>query len=142
MDGSRSGIVLKSIGGAIGSTLAVFRLISKEISKEYCYQYFKIKEKEILSKNTGSAIPHANKNYIYGMEMVIPEKKVIEKFTIKSERFSQMITNLHEQNKNLKEARDLLTMLLQEMLQELKLCMENMSYFVIVRVVFLMIQFY
>ena len=65
MDGSRSGKVFRSIDGAIGSTLAVLRLKDERLSREFLYQYLKYREKEIISKNTGSAIPHANKSYIF-----------------------------------------------------------------------------
>jgi type I restriction enzyme S subunit len=108
MDGSRSGIVLKSIGGAIGSTLAVMRITDEQIGKQFCYQFFKLKESEIISKNTGAAIPHANKSYILNMEINVPNEKMMKEFEHIVGRQSFQIQNLHNQNVKLKEARDLL----------------------------------
>lgn len=108
MDGSRSGVVLKSIGGAIGSTLSVFRILNDKISNEYCYQFFKRNQNEIISKNTGAAIPHANKSYIHTMEIRIPNTEVLRNYNSIVKPINENIKNLHTQNQNLKEARDLL----------------------------------
>ncbi|TDN80364.1 type I restriction enzyme S subunit [Salegentibacter sp. 24] len=108
MDGSRSGIVLKSIGGAIGSTLAVLRITDERMGKQFCYQYFKLNENDIISKNTGAAIPHANKSYILNMEIVVPDEKIIKDFEHIVNKQSFLIQNLNNQIDKLKKARDLL----------------------------------
>lgn len=108
MDGSRSGMVFKSLEGAIGSTLAVFRIKNGVFGINYCFNYFKYKEVEIISKNTGSAIPHANKSYIYGMDMPIPSDKISSEFETISGKIYQQIEILSSQNQKLKEARDIL----------------------------------
>lgn len=108
MDGSRSGLVFKSLEGAIGSTLAVFRIKNVVFGINYCFNYFKFREVEIISKNTGSAIPHANKSYIYGMDIPIPSDKISTEFETITSKIYQQIEILSSQNQKLKEARDIL----------------------------------
>ncbi len=108
MDGSRSGLVFKSLEGAIGSTLAVFRIKNAVFGINYCFNYFKFREVEIISKNTGSAIPHANKSYIYGMEMPIPTDRISSEFETITSKIYNQIEILSSQNQKLKEARDIL----------------------------------
>lgn len=108
MDGSRSGLVFRSLEGAIGSTLAVFRIKNYDFGLDYCFNYFKYRETEIISKNTGSAIPHANKSYIYGMEIPIPSDKISSEFEAITNKIYKQIDILSSQNQNLKEARDIL----------------------------------
>lgn len=108
MDGSRSGYVFRSLDGAIGSTLAVFRLTDTKVGRNYCFYYFKIRENEIRSKNTGAAIPHANKSYIYGMNFPVPDEKLMSHFEKTTSMFYNQVEVLHSQNKILKEARDIL----------------------------------
>jgi type I restriction enzyme S subunit len=108
MDGSRSGLVFKSLDGAIGSTLAVFRIKNNDFGINYCFNYFKFRESEIISKNTGSAIPHANKSYIYGMDIAIPSNKINSEFEKITSRIYNQIEVLQTKNQKLKEARDIL----------------------------------
>lgn len=108
MDGSRSGNIYRSIGGAIGSTLSSFKIISSSISNEYLYYFIKYRENEIKQNNTGSAIPHANKSYINSMNILIPSKFTLDKFTNIIENIHNQIDNIHNQNEKLKESRDIL----------------------------------
>lgn len=109
MDGSRSGNIYRSIGGAIGSTLSLFKIVSSNISNEYLYYFIKYRENEIKQNNTGSAIPHANKSYINSMDILIANKIVLNKFTNIVKTIHDQIDNLYIQNEKLKEARDILT---------------------------------
>lgn len=108
MDGSRSGNIYRSIGGAIGSTLSSFKIVKNNISNEYLYYFIKYRENKIKQNNTGSAIPHANKNYINSMEITIPDEKILDKFTNIILNIHNQIDNLYDQNEKLKEARDIL----------------------------------
>lgn len=108
MDGSRSGLVFKSLEGAIGSTLAVFRIKTSDLGNNYCFNYFKFREAEIISKNTGSAIPHANKSYIIGMEIPIPTPSLKNEFELITSKIYKQIELIFTQNQKLKEARDIL----------------------------------
>ncbi len=108
MDGSRSGNIYRSIGGAIGSTLSLFKLINNSISNEYLYYFIKYRENEIKQNNTGSAIPHANKNYINSMSIIIPPENILVKFTNIISNIHNQIDNIYNQNEKLKEARDIL----------------------------------
>ncbi len=108
MDGSRSGCIFRGVKGAIGSTLAVFKIMNDEINLPYAYQYFKSKENEIRSKNTGAAIPHANKSYIIDMDILIPDPKTIQGFNAVISPMNSLIENLFDANKILRDGRDIL----------------------------------
>ena len=108
MDGSRSGNIYRSTGGAIGSTLSLFKIVKNNICNEYLYYFIKYRQNEIKQNNTGSAIPHANKNYINSMEIIIPNEVILYKFTNIILNIHDKIDNLYDQNEKLKEARDIL----------------------------------
>lgn len=108
MDGSRSGTIYKSLYGAIGSTMAIIRIIKNVLDNEYIYYFLKLNQTHIKQNNTGSAIPHANKEFIKDMEIIIPEKSIIKKFSCYARNISKQISLLKIQNNRLKEARDIL----------------------------------
>ncbi len=108
MDGSRSGVVIRSLDGAIGSTLGVLRLKKSDVGKGYCYLFFKDKQSEIRSKNTGSAIPHANKSYILSMNINIPFETISNLFEKTVGDMFEEVELLYQQNDMLKKARDIL----------------------------------
>lgn len=101
MDGSRSGLTLKAnVDGIVGSTLSVIKV--EEHLKNYVYEYLKAMYQEIIFNNTGSAIPHANKDYINRMMLFIPDNEnLIREFNEKYEVISHSIKNLVDQNINL-----------------------------------------
>ncbi|NUO00209.1 MAG: restriction endonuclease subunit S [Saprospiraceae bacterium] len=108
MDGSRSGIVFRAIDGLLGSTVGLFRVKNEKVGPSYSFHFFKYRETEIRSKNTGAAIPHANKSYIMDMDFNIPAKEIVEHFENVVGNFHKQIETLHKQNQRLKEGRDLL----------------------------------
>lgn len=76
MDGSRSGLVFRSNqSGVLGSTLSAIKL--NDFLQNYIYEYLKLTSGEIISNNTGSAIPHANKEYINRMLLIVPNNKLL-----------------------------------------------------------------
>lgn len=108
MDGSRSGTIYKSIYGAIGSTMSIIRISNDKLNDEYLYYYLKSNETHIKQNNTGSAIPHANKEFIKDMDILIPEKSTMRQFNDYTRKISKQISILKTQNNKLKEARDIL----------------------------------
>ena len=66
MDGASSGKVYIGHQGIVGSTLAK---ISTNINPYYLYIFLKNNFKNISEHNTGSAIPHTNKDIIYNLKI-------------------------------------------------------------------------
>ena len=101
MDGSRSGLTLRAnVAGIVGSTLSVIRV--QEHLKNFVFEYLKAMSQEIIFNNTGSAIPHANKDYIKRMIMYVPcSDNVIDSFNQKYTALYDCIENLTGQNDNL-----------------------------------------
>ncbi|WP_313559002.1 restriction endonuclease subunit S [Ruminiclostridium cellobioparum] len=106
MDGASSGKVIIGEDGAVGSTLAKI-----ETSCEYklfLYMVLANAEKEIMDNNTGSAIPHANKDFINMLKLIIPDSTLLKNFnSIVQPLFIEMRT-LRYKNANLRKTRDLL----------------------------------
>lgn len=112
MDGASSSKIFIGIKGIIGSTLAKLAIRKDFISMQFLYLLLKKYESIFKIVNTGSTIPHANKNYIN--KFLIPyHKEVIIKF---NEIIIPMINTIiknKEENQQLAELRDwLLPMLM------------------------------
>ena len=75
MDGASSGKVYIGAKGAVGSTLALINCHS--INKYYLYIFLKNNYSSISDRNTGSAIPHANKEFV--LDLDIPLNKIDDK---------------------------------------------------------------
>lgn len=107
MDGANSGNIYYGFKGALGSTFSLIETKTDE-HREFIYWFIRINENEIKNQNTGSAIPHANKDYINNMLVALPQKtdktKIFE--TLKAIR--KKAVSLKEQNKTLAEIRDTL----------------------------------
>lgn len=107
MDGANSGDIYFGYEGALGSTFSVIDVF--EINNlEIIYFYLKLNEVLIKSQNTGSAIPHANKDFIYKMKLAIPND--INRLKVNSflESVRKYIIVLKKQNTKLAEIRDTL----------------------------------
>jgi len=106
MDGARSGLVALSDIGAVGSTIACFR--SKGISNFYLYHFLKYHEDVIRSKNTGAAIPHANKDFINLMDVAIVSDEIVKEFEKTVESVYHLKRKLRAKIKNLRKTIDIL----------------------------------
>ena len=71
MDGASSGEVYFSNYGIVGSTLARVDIINEDYIKEYIFFVLKKYSELIKNKNTGSAIPHADKAFVNTLELPI-----------------------------------------------------------------------
>ena len=107
MDGARSGLVFRGKKGVVGSTFA--RVSVEPLYRDVVYEFLRATREHIVSNNTGSAIPHANKEFIHRLVMFLPENgTLIEKFnTLYRSLFEQML-NLVSQNELLLRSRDAL----------------------------------
>lgn len=107
MDGANSGNIYYGYDGALGSTFALLES-KNQVYRELIYWKLKTNESIIKNQNTGSAIPHANKDFISKMNVAIPiniEENVIVKTL---ENFRIKINSLNNQNTKLAEMRDAL----------------------------------
>lgn len=107
MDGANSGNIYYGYDGALGSTFALLES-KNQVYRELIYWKLKTNESIIKNQNTGSAIPHANKDFISKMNVAIPiniEENVIVKTL---ENFRIKINSLNNQNTKLAELRDAL----------------------------------
>jgi type I restriction enzyme S subunit len=99
MDGASSGSIYIGFIGCLGSTLGRWR--SKDyslLSPYYLYQLLNLNKNIIRDNNTGSAIPHANKDYIYSINASLPPPKLNEAYnSIQVGLFSRMHALMSQQ---------------------------------------------
>lgn len=91
MDGARSGIIFRGCLGIVGSTFALIR-VEKRL-KNIVYEYLRAGSESIVSNNTGSAIPHANKEFINRMVLFLPDSDDL------IERFDSIYKNITQQSR-------------------------------------------
>ena len=103
MDGASSGRIEFGIIGIVGSTMSKLKL-HKPI-RSILYFYLKSKEKDIKDNTSGSAIPHTDKEKVYGYEIVLP--KNTEYFENILLGFIKGVEKLNHENISLKAQRDL-----------------------------------
>ena len=104
MDGASSGTVFSHQAGVVSSTIA--KIDCSDNIKDYLYWYLLSLKEIIKSRNTGSAIPHANKEYIlslkfdYGFATDIKTINILHSLRTK-------IIQLQEENKKLQKLKGL-----------------------------------
>ncbi len=109
MDGASSGRIEFGITGIVGSTMSKLQL-NKPI-RSILYFYLKSKEKDIKDNTSGSAIPHTDKEKVYGYEIALPKDTEYFESTLLS--FIKGVEKLNHENISLKSQRDqLLTKLI------------------------------
>ncbi|MCS4301205.1 restriction endonuclease subunit S [Chryseobacterium sp. BIGb0232] len=108
-DGSRSGLILKSKKGAIGSTLGA---LNPYIYKsEYLY-YFLLSQYEIInSKARGVGIPHVDPTYLWGLSLPLPPLP-------EQERIVAKLDALFAQHEAMKKALERIPQLLKDFRQQ------------------------
>lgn len=105
MDGARSGLVFRGKRGVVGSTFA--RIAVERLYRDVVYEFLGATREHIVSNNTGSAIPHANKEFIHRLVMFLPENEtLIEKFNAIYRSLFEQALNLVSQNELLRRSRD------------------------------------
>ena len=122
MDGARSSYVFNGLNGIVSSTFAVVRTDKK--LRHLIHEYFKANIESMVSNNTGSAIPHANKEFIVRMCIKMPKD-----FSLIT-NFNEKYIAIYRQIKNLKQKRQLLTNIRDRLLSRLmsgKIDVENLD---------------
>ncbi|MDA3978335.1 restriction endonuclease subunit S [Gallibacterium sp. AGMB14963] len=76
MDGSGSGKISIGHDGIIGSTLAKLKLNDKKYWA-FIYLFLSSKTDDIQNNTTGAAIPHTDKNRVYGYPISMPNDKLL-----------------------------------------------------------------
>jgi type I restriction enzyme, S subunit len=109
MDGSGSGETFIGHCGALGSTMGRYRITEGSLLSPYwLYLTFQERIDELKTGVNGSAIPHANKDQIKSMLILIPPASVSDSFTQKIAPTFDLIQALKNQITNLTQARDAL----------------------------------
>lgn len=107
MDGANSGNIYYGYNGILGSTFSLLKN-DNEMINEYIYWYLLTNQDSVRNQNTGSAIPHANKDYINNLEIALPVDIETNK-TLKVLKNIRLYTiNLRRESNKLSEARDTL----------------------------------
>jgi len=102
VDGASSGRVEFGITGIVGSTMSKLQL-HKPV-RSVLYFYLKSKEQDIKNNTSGSAIPHTDKEKVYGYEIALPKNTdYIEKILLS---FIKGVEKLNHENISLKQSRD------------------------------------
>lgn len=108
MDGANSGNIYYGFKGALGSTFSLLEVKTEEL-REIIYWFLKLNEVIIKNQNTGSAIPHANKDFINSMLIVLPsDEKAVLKAVNMLRTCRKKTFTLKEQNRTLAQIRDTL----------------------------------
>jgi type I restriction enzyme S subunit len=107
MDGARSGLVFRAKRGIVGSTFA--RVAVEPIYRDFVFEFLRVSREHIVSNNTGSAIPHANKEFIHRLVLFMPASDgLIIEFNSRYQNLFKQAINLQRQNELLIRTRDLL----------------------------------
>lgn len=72
------------------------------------YSYYVLKGINIIDYNGGSAVPTLNRNDIHRHQLIVPEKKVVEKFETIQQAFFKNVKILNIENQKLTELKELL----------------------------------
>ncbi|HOZ54467.1 MAG TPA: restriction endonuclease subunit S [Clostridia bacterium] len=104
MDGASSGDIYYSNYGIVGSTLSKIEITDNKYDPGKIYFMLNYYRKQIKSKNTGSAIPHTDKEYIYKLQ--ISDIDEIKKSTYQN--ILDCILDINNQSSNLINLRDTL----------------------------------
>lgn len=109
MDGASSGRIEFGITGIVGSTMSKLQL--HRPIRSILYFYLKSKQEDIKDNTSGSAIPHTDKEKVYGYEIAIPKNtEYFERILLS---FIKGVEKLNHENLSLKLQRDqLLTKLI------------------------------
>lgn len=107
MDGARSGVVFRGAAGVVGSTAAL--IATAPINRPMVFEYLKAMREVIVWNNTGSAIPHANKDFINRMVLRVPAREqVLISFNQIYEPLFEQVQRLRQTNVLLRRTRDAL----------------------------------
>ncbi|MEI0485169.1 restriction endonuclease subunit S [Brachyspira intermedia] len=98
MDGASSGKLFYGKNGILSSTMAKFYVENKNIN-EIVFFFLKKIENEIMYHTTGSAIPHANKQFILNKKIALPPKQLLNLTNYIKTIREKIISNVEENQK-------------------------------------------
>ena len=104
MDGASSGKLFYGKNGILSSTMAKFYIEDYHIN-EIIFFFLKKIENEIMYHTTGSAIPHASKQFILNKKIALPPEKLFSLTNCIKTIRENIITNI-EENQKLASIRD------------------------------------
>ncbi|GEL66487.1 restriction endonuclease subunit S [Marinilactibacillus psychrotolerans] len=107
MDGANSGNIYYGYKGIIGSTFSWLKT-DRDMVNEYIYWYLLINQDHVRNQNTGSAIPHANKEYINNLEVMLPINIETDKNLKALKNMRLYSINLRRESNRLSETRNTL----------------------------------
>lgn len=106
MDGAASGEVYVGNQGAIGSTLAKLDIKCEGLSHGLLYVIL-CKYQDVIKKvNTGSTVPHANKDYINDLVIALPQNEELKALSKEFDLIVKLQNNCKEEIMDLKYMRD------------------------------------
>ncbi|MDO6353885.1 restriction endonuclease subunit S [Caloramator sp. CAR-1] len=109
MDGASSGTIYFGFKGIVASTLAKIEVINNKLNDDILYFILKYYENDIKNHTTGSAIPHADKEYIKRLSIAFPQdNELINQYFRLSKNIRNQIYIIIMENQNLSQLRDAL----------------------------------
>lgn len=108
MDGAASSDVYAGYNGAIGSTFAKCTIKNKSMSNQLLYVILRRYNKNFAKVNTGSTVPHANKDYILNFRIPLPNCAKLKDLSEKFVSILSLVYAAREENRELTSFRDFL----------------------------------
>lgn len=112
MDGAASSETYVGHYGVLGSTFAMLDIKNKNISDGLLYYITKSNEHIFKRVNTGSTVPHANKNYISSYKLAFPSDKDLAVLSNTFKEIVDLKKQIFEENIKLSSLREYLLPLL------------------------------
>lgn len=85
-DGANAGKVGVGYNGVVGSTLAILKNLSSNLTGRFLFWFLEFKNPEIVLNRTGATIPHVNGTHLRSIEIPLPplaeQKAIAEKLDI------------------------------------------------------------
>lgn len=108
MDGAASSDVYAGYNGAIGSTFAKCTIKNKSMSNQLLYVILRRYNNVFAKVNTGSTVPHANKDYILNFRIPLPNCAKLKDLSEKFVSILSLVYAAREENRELTSFRDFL----------------------------------
>lgn len=108
VDGAASSTVYQGHSGILASTLSKLVLLNEFLPSELLYYLMKTYEGIFKKCNTGSTVPHANKNYINSFKVALPPIQTLQSLSKTFIEYRKLIINNNKQNYELTELRNFL----------------------------------
>ena len=108
MDGAASSETYVGHYGALGSTFAKLEKVNGRATDSFVYVIMQKYQSVFKKVNTGSTVPHANKDYISKFKVVLPQDDCLKNMAIKFDTWVQKQIQVWEENAELTSLRDFL----------------------------------